>query len=215
MWVAEFKVWHKGSPLLPLSEKMDVHMFSQYLNTFEENGKPKIMRMAFFWGKDKEKAIAELYDHPDSEIVYREGDQLFFTQNATRSFHSIVSDKTVFLLGPVVEEKGFQWWKVGSNKKTNLMKFFSKIKNQKGFATIELVSIKDQKIGLMTFSRIPELDNRDLEWWKTALGQGYYQYPRKISLEQLAQKLGVPYTTLKDHLRKTENTLMNKIGKEL
>jgi hypothetical protein len=31
MWVAEFKVWHKGSPLLPLSEKFDVHMFSQYL----------------------------------------------------------------------------------------------------------------------------------------------------------------------------------------
>ncbi|MBU0636515.1 helix-turn-helix domain-containing protein [Candidatus Micrarchaeota archaeon] len=215
MWVAEFKVWHKGSPLLPLSEQMDVHMFSQYLNTFEEKGKPKIMRMAVFWGKDKENAIKELYKHTDSEVIFRESDQLFFSQNATRSFHTMVSDKNVFFLGPILEEKGFQWWKVGSNKKENLLRFFERIKQQKGFATIELLSIKDKKIGLLSFSKMPELDERDLEWWKKALQEGYYQYPRKASLEELSKKMGIPYSTLKDHLRKTESFLMRKIGREL
>lgn len=215
MWVAEFKVWHEGSPLLPLSEKLDVHAFSQYLNTFEENGKPKLMRLAVFWGKDKEKAIQTLTNYPHAEVVFREGDQLFFTQNATRSFHAAVSDKNVFFVGPVLEEKGFQWWKVGSNKKENLLRFFQKIKKLKPYATIELVGIRDQKISLVSFSRIPELDNRDLEWWKTALHEGYYEYPRRISLEGLAKKLGVAYTTLKDHLRKTENQLFHKIGREL
>jgi predicted DNA binding protein len=214
MWVAEFKVWHEGSPLLPISEKLDIHMFSQYLNNFEEKGVPKIMRVAIFWGKDKEKAISELAHHPRAEIVYREGDQVFFSQNALGSFHTMVSDKNVFFLGPITEEKGFQWWKVGSNKKQNLLQFFEKIKKLKGYAKIELLSIKKRKIGHLSFSKIPGMDDRDLEWWKTALAEGYYEYPRKISLEQLAKKLGVPYTTLKDHLRKTEVMLMKKIGRE-
>lgn len=215
MWVAEFKVWHKGSPLLPLSEKLDVHMFSQYLNSYEENGLPKIMRIAKFWGKDKEKAIQELERFPEGEVVYREGDQLIFAQKAIRSFHSIVADKTVFFVGPIIEEKGFQWWKVGSNKKENLMKLYEKIRKQKGFATIELVSIKSKKMGFFSFSGFSEINEADLIWWKIALAEGYYEYPRKISLQQLGKKLGVPYTTLKDHLRKTEIALMKKIGREL
>lgn len=215
MWVAEFKVWHQGSPLLPISEKLDVHLFSQYLNTFEENGVAKIMRLAVFWGKDKEKAVEELRASPRAEIIYREGDQLFFTQSATGSFHTTVSDKHVFFLGPILEEKGFQWWKVGSNKKENLLNFFQKIKKMKGYANIELLGIKDQKISTILFSRIPDFPEKDLIWWKTALAEGYYEYPRRISLEQLAKKLGVPYTTLKDHLRKTEIALMKKIGREL
>jgi hypothetical protein len=93
MWVAEFKVWHKGSPLLPISAKFDVHMFSQYLNSYEEKGLPKIMRIAKFWGKDKEKAIEELENFRDGEVIYREGDQLIFAQKAVRSFHSLVADR--------------------------------------------------------------------------------------------------------------------------
>lgn len=215
MWVAEFKVWHKGSPLLPISEKLDVHMFSQYLNSFEENGVPKIMRLAVFWGKDKERAIQELYSHPRAEIVYRERDRVFFTQEAIRSFHTTVSDKHIFFLGPIVEEKGFQWWKVGSNKKENLLNFFKKIRKMKKYAKIELLGIRDQKISGIPFSRISDFPEKDLVWWKTCLAEGYYEYPRRISLQKLARKLGVPYSTLKDHLRKTEILLMKKIGREL
>ncbi len=215
MWVCELKVWHKGSPLLPLSEKFDVHAFSQYLNTFEENETPKLMRVAKFWGHDREKAIKELYHHPDSEVTHREGDLVFFAQKAIRSFHSVVADKTVFFLEPILEEKGFQWWKVGSNKKEHLLSMLKKIQSMKGYATAELVSIKQAKTGFVSFSQITDLSDTDLEWWKQALRSGYYEYPRRISLEELATKLGIPYTTLKDHLRKTENHLMHKIGNEL
>src|SRR3989338_1168790 len=214
VWIAEFKVWHKGSPLLPLSEKYDVHMFSQYLNTFEENGQPKLMRLAKFWGVDKEKAISELLNHPDSDVIHREGDVVFFAQKAIRSFHTLVADQTVFFLGPVLEEKGFQWWKVGSNKKENLTRLLEKIQKQKIYATAELVSIKNRKTGFVSFSSVPQVDAQDLDWWHRALDEGYYEYPRKISLESLAKKIGVPYTTLKDHLRRTENQLMHQIAQE-
>jgi predicted DNA binding protein len=215
MWVAEFKAWHKGSPLLILSEKYDVHAFSQYLNSFEEKGKPKIMRMATFWGKDREHAIEELLRYPGIEVLYREGDRLVFSQNAISSYHTLVTDKTVFFLGPVLEEKGFQWWRVGSNSKENLMQFYRRIQNRKENAKIELLSIHKKQIHHIPLTLIPELKSTDLEWWKTAVTKGYYEYPRKVSLEELSRQMGIPYTTLKDHLRKTEGVLMRRLAQEL
>jgi len=215
MWVAEFKVWHEGSPLLPLSERLDVHAYSTYLNSFKERGKAKVMRLAVFWGKDKEKAIQAMYAHPGTEVISREGDQLVFSQKAIRSFHTIVSDKTAFFLGPILEEKGFQWWKVGSNQKENLIHLFRRIKKLKGYAKVELVRIKNQKLQTLSFNPFSELQGKDLEWWKAALREGYYEYPRKISLKQLGEKLGVPFSTLKDRLRKAELHIMKKAGQGL
>lgn len=215
MWVAEFKVWHENSPLLPISQNLDVHAFSTYLNSFEEKGVSKIMRMATFWGRDKEAAIQALYQSDRAEIIFREGDQLVFSQKSVGSFHAAVSDKSIFFLGPILEEKGFQWWRVGSNSKQNLIAFYKKVKKLKGYATIDLIGIKNRKLGTMPLSKFSDLNDKDLEWWKTGLREGYYHYPRKISLKNLSKKIGVPFSTLKDHLRKTENILMNKIGKEL
>jgi len=40
---------------------------------------------------------------------------------------------------------------------------------------------------------------------------GYYEYPRKIGTDELARRVGVSRTTLVEHLRKTENKIMEKI----
>ena len=215
MWVAEFKVWHEGSPLLPLSATHDIHLSSLYLNTFSERGKTKIMRLAVIWGKEREKVFELLAKEKRIEIFFREGNQFVFTQDAIDSFHSMVSDRRVFLIGPVLEEKGFQWWQVGSNEKKNLEQFYRKIKALAPFATIEIVSIKEKNVGIVPFGRLPDLALQDIEWWKTALREGYYAYPRRIALQDLAKKIGVPYSTLKDHLRKTESRLMAQLGQSL
>ncbi len=213
MWVAHFKVWHKNSPLLMLCDKYDMHAVSQYLNNFEEDGVPKIMRVATFWGKDKEKVIEEVSKEPRVKVIHREGDQLFFTQDAIRSFHTMVSDRNIFFLEPILEEKGFQWWTIGSNKKENLLEFYEKVNSKKDFATIELLSIKKRKYNIFFQPKLNESDAIGFNWWKKAVEAGYYEYPRRISLSELSKKLGIPFSTLKDHLRKTERALMKELAK--
>lgn len=214
MWIAEFRVWHMQSPLLPISARYDIHAFSQYLNTYREKGKSRILRRLVIWGRDKEKAIEEVRKSPRSEILYRDGDQLFFAQDAVVSFHTLVSDKTVFFASPILEENGYQYWRVGSNRKNHLLHFYRKVKKQKDYASIELMGIKSQNADKISFSCVPHISEKDLEWIKIARIAGYYEYPRRISLVQLSRKMGVPFSTLKDHLRKTENTLISQFARE-
>jgi predicted DNA binding protein len=214
MWVANFKVWHKGSLFIALWEKYKLHAYSRYLNTYKENKVPKIMREAVFWGENSSKAVDFIRLWPSSKIIYSEKNRVIFSTNAIKSFHSTVLSSEVFLMNPILEEYGWQLWTLGSSNKENLIKFYEKIGEMKEMAKIELIDIR--KATLEEFSLIskPTINFRDIEWWQKAMQEGYYEYPRKISLEDLAKKLNVPFSTLKDHLRKTERSLMKEMSKK-
>ena len=54
----------------------------------------------------------------------------------------------------------------------------------------------------------PPLTDRQREVVLTALGEGYYEWPRRVTNEELAEKLGISRATLHEHLRKAERKLL-------
>ncbi len=44
-----------------------------------------------------------------------------------------------------------------------------------------------------------------------AYNSGYYQTPRRVSVEKVAERARVPRTTLQEHLNKAENKLISSI----
>lgn len=212
MWLAKFKIWHKGSILLELHEKYEFSAVSQYLNNFKQKNKSMLMRSVVIWGKDSNKALEVMLNSPKINIVIHEKNQLVFFQTATHSFHNIVTNRKVFLTEPILEENGFQWWSVGSKNREDLMKFYEKLKKLKNHATIEIISIKKTKLFFPQKSQIEDINKKNLELWKKIYNSGYYQYPRKKNLKEISKELDIPYSTLKDTLRKTENSIMKKIN---
>lgn len=53
------------------------------------------------------------------------------------------------------------------------------------------------------------LTTRQREVATEALARGYYDWPRKITNERLAEELGISRATLHEHLRKAEHTLLS------
>lgn len=53
------------------------------------------------------------------------------------------------------------------------------------------------------------LTDRQREVVTEALARGYYDWPREITNEELAQELGIARATLHEHLRKAERTLLS------
>lgn len=56
-----------------------------------------------------------------------------------------------------------------------------------------------------------QVTDRQREVVREALSRGYYDWPRKITNEQLAEELGISRATLHEHLRKAERTLLSSM----
>jgi predicted DNA binding protein len=78
------------------------------------------------------------------------------------------------------------------------------IDDLEGFGTVTLGKLKRFRAG----SDSP-LTTRQREVATEALARGYYDWPRKITNERLAEELGISRATLHEHLRKAEKTLLS------
>lgn len=56
-----------------------------------------------------------------------------------------------------------------------------------------------------------QVTDRQREVVREALSRGYYDWPRKITNEELAEELGISRATLHEHLRKAERTLLSSV----
>lgn len=71
------------------------------------------------------------------------------------------------------------------------------------------VNLKDLAV-LKSLSQ--EISGRQLEALNLAVQHGFYNSPRKASVAQLAQKMGVDEATYSEHLRKVENKVLPRIA---
>ena len=58
---------------------------------------------------------------------------------------------------------------------------------------------------------LPQLSEKERLVLTTAINSGYYEYPRKISATELAEKLGYSKSTAIEYLRKAENKVISTV----
>lgn len=61
----------------------------------------------------------------------------------------------------------------------------------------------------------PSLSDRQLETFRTAYDNGYYEVPRGTTTEALGEALGVDRRTAEDHLRRAENKIAETLADHL
>ncbi|MBI5224519.1 helix-turn-helix domain-containing protein [Candidatus Micrarchaeota archaeon] len=214
MWVGEFKVWHEGSAFLDLTRKTGAIIHSYYLNSFEENGKEYILKVCIVSGKGKEEFLKKVHTEKRAQIFKVENNQIYFKTLANKAFHHIALEKSAFFIKPIVIKNGWQYWALAAIDKHHLTDMFNRIKKLKMDAKIELLSLKQKPFNFFLPAIFTNLTQLQTNAIKSAYRLGYYSYPRKISVDQLAKKLNIPRSTLQEHLRKAESKLLNTIFSE-
>lgn len=210
MWIAEFKVWHAGSMSIELSKSFKASLANVNLNLFKEKGKLHIVRCAYISGTDAE-GFQRTWLQKDKRIkvIATDAAQVFYSHPADFAFHTLLFDRSVFFVGPNVTKGGFQYWKVASLQKKPLLSLYKRV-NALGptKATIELLSLKQGDFDVFSYGALSELTPLQLNALQLACRYGYYNYPRKANLEELAKIAKIPRTTLQSHLRRAERTLI-------
>ncbi len=148
MWIAEFKVWHKGSDGIEFSRNFDAVLSNFNLNLFKEKGKTYVMRCASFSGPQANE-FRKMFEEKYSRMKVLGGDenQVFYYHPADLAFHTLLFDKSLFFVGPVITKGGYQYWKVAALKKTPLLSLFKRVEALgPKKVVIQLVSLKQGKV---------------------------------------------------------------------
>ena len=215
MWIARFKVWHTQSSAR-LTAGKNVEWNAYFLNSYYKGKKLFVNRLALLRGNDsawlKEKMKTEKW----VEIKWIEENTVLFSHEVSKSFHTIFSDGTIFFLKPIIVKNGFDFWEVASWQKKFIDALYQRVKKVgRKTATIELLELKNRPVSAFFSLAASDLTAKQLEAIKKACAAGYYDVPRKISLEELANKTGEPRTTLQDLVRRAEKAIIPPVVEEV
>ncbi|MCL4519683.1 MAG: helix-turn-helix domain-containing protein [Thaumarchaeota archaeon] len=149
------------------------------------------------------KDVETLYKEKDgSLVVFISGD---FPED--RVARTIQFPRRVFLEGPpeFIDANRIRCAIVGEEKE--LRKVMSQFEElEKGMRILSLTRLKPKSEGLAS-----TLTAKQRQALLTAYGLGYYDVPRKVPSEHLAELLNIDKSTLAEHLRKAEARVIKSV----
>jgi len=132
------------------------------------------------------------------------------------SISGAVEKNSCLEIQPVTYGDGWETHRIMGFTERDYRKLF---KDLKSLGPVEVLdkSVYPEKSMIDTFavslsSVFRTLTVKQTEAIASALELGYYQVPKKVSTEKLAEKNGVPRTTFEEHLRKAESKVLRTLA---
>lgn len=207
MWFAKLKIKHDDCWISPLTKKFNLVIKGVALNSYEENGKYFHSNVIYLSGKreNQDKLFLNLKKDKKVVKVIRNGNQIISLVEGKEHIFTYF-DKSFFFLKPVVIKEGFEYWELGSWDKKKLTKFYNDIKK---FAYVKLLKMKKGFPQVFIQQTMQNITDKQKDAFEFAKEMGYYNFPRRYSVEKLAKMKKVPRTTFQGHLRKAENKILD------
>jgi predicted DNA binding protein len=209
MWVAKFKIWHKNCLLRPKCVKHKVTDFVYLINSWKEKKNFYYTESHILRGteENKRKFIKDLKKEKSIKKLEQRGDYIFTLNEEPieKKYYSPAFDPKIIQVKPVAQRAdGFEDWELACWNKETLMKIMDV-----PVFEVELIYIKETKLADIFLPHIyPKLSPKQKEAIELAVKHGYYQYPRKIDLEKLAEIAKVKRQTYQENLRRAEKKLI-------
>ena len=217
MWVAKIELKH-DCIIGNRCKKFKCNSVGYPLDFYHKKGYNYFFHFEKLEGDEKNVSlfIGDLEKSRGVEGLEAEGNVLFFTYK-TKSKGEMPSQsflKKVIHLKPVlVDKNGVEHWEVGTWKKDILMNFIRDVKDHtKGIEEFKLLKIVKSKLHDVHFPHVmPLMTSLQQKALKLAQEEGYYEFPRKIELKDLARIMGVSLSTYREHLRKAERSVLKGV----
>lgn len=130
------------------------------------------------------------------------------------TLHDNIGELEILNLMPVYSEAGWNHYRFIAFKHEAFSELLKRGEEQ-GFKleVVEMVPfygmVSDNLIPLN--SMIANLTEKQIDAVVAAYNNGYYQTPRSVKVQNIADRISVPRTTLQEHLNKAENKLISAL----
>jgi len=116
----------------------------------------------------------------------------------------------VFPIEPVyIDQNGQEVWTIGAWKKEDLVKISQLAEKYHHEILLKLKKSKVRYASLLNV--LPDLSEKQKKAMDLAIKAGYYNFPKKIKMVELAKEMKISYSTFQAHLKKAEKKLIPRI----
>ncbi len=126
----------------------------------------------------------------------------------SKSIHETILESGCMSRLPIIIEGGKQVHQILAPNQDAFKVAFDTLREN--FKNISLRRIRRSPKGIAS----PGLTTKQLEAFKEAISQGYYEIPRKCGVEQIAKKLKIKRVAAQERMRRVERTIMNQFAEE-
>lgn len=207
MWVAKLKIKHE-SRIASLTKKHNLLCYSILLSKYIKKV-PLVSGLHYLVGEEKtiRRFISEIKKDKGVKKLEIKGN-VFSMLEYAKDIPSFYLEPEIFFIKPVLSGMdGYEYWEIASWDKSTIDRFIKNLEKSK--IDIEIKSIVQSKLSELHFPKImPKLTKNQKKAIELAIIKGYYSYPRKANLNEMAKQMNIGISTFQEHLRKAENKII-------
>jgi len=214
MWNLKFKVRNVDNVYSYLTYKYKVIDYFYPVDRYKKTNRIHILSIHLLEGEDedKEKFARELKNNKKVERFEKDEDRIVLLAKEEEEFYELLYDPELYLPQPVVIKEGIEYWNIAAWNRhilEGLIDEMQKEKWKKKLLDFQLLRIEKRHLKDVYFPKIlPEIPEKQKLAFELAVKNGYYRFPRKISLSKLASIMSISTQTYHEHLRKAEAKLL-------
>lgn len=208
MWTCKIKFSNKGTLIGTKTEKHNVSLFAFPLSFLYEKNWIIVHITGNLFGDEKniKNFVKDL--KKEKRVVNLEVNGRFFIGTIKEPLFSktLYNKDIIHFSSALISDKGYEIANVGSFSRKNLNNFIDTLERK---LEGRLLFIEDKKISSVSVMKVsPELTEKQRQAMELAIKNGYYDSPRKTSIQELAKISGLSFSTFQVHLRKAEEKLI-------
>jgi len=215
MWILRFREKHIGCAYSPKCKKYGVSDEVYPITNYVKGGKICLTSLHLPKGKEKDvRAYVNALKRDGKVRQLEERGPLFYTlvaEPAEKKWVRSWYNPEIFYVAPIVQDSdGYETVYVASWDKGALGAMLQGMQeNPDVYAELAVYAFKQATPDDIFVSRlVPKLSEKQRDALYLALEAGYYSFPRKADLKDLAKATRVSIPTFQEHLRRAEVKVM-------
>lgn len=220
MWYLKFKYKHSDCIVSPKLQELGLSIHFYYLGVYEKGNYNYTTALQHIIGERSKikKYITYIKNHPQIVSIEVHGDVIITTAKHKKEIELYSKGYDQMFIHPspaYLSEDGFEIIEIAFWSREPLQDFIKTLERNKTTTHFEILRFEEKKMEDVYVSRLmPKLPKKQEQAIKLAFKKGYYNFPRKTDLNELAKSAKVTKSTFRENLRKAEIKLIPKLISE-
>ncbi len=212
MWLLKFEYSHKDCMFSKIILEKNLIMYGYPINYFEEKNKILLIGLQILSGKQKN---IDQYIRKTKKVMHIERvsyNTILFRTKIKKNidYYKNLYNNKAFYQSPIIHKEGMEIFSISSWDRKVLSKIIKNIQENKNTTHFRILRFQRTKMKEIFIPQIlDKLTRRQREIVSFAKQKGYFDYPKKITLQDMAKQLNVNKSTLHEIIRRAESRIMN------